>query len=392
GAEQVSGILDNTDIFEIITRAGYTYNTAPQVDAGEDQLIEDGTSATLTGIVVDDGLSEPLGTVTAAWSKTSGPGTVQFADASAASTSAQFSAIGTYVLTLSADDGLLTGTDQIEITVAIRTSCGVGEPETDSDGDSTPDCIDACPDDALKIEPGVCGCGVTETALDSDNDGLADCVDADDDNDSVSDAQEYLDHTDPFDRGSNLVLLPATVCAEWNGFLGGMWNIMEHINLSHAALAVSSTLYDMNDLPDGSRVFSVPTGGQTDLIVHDMPGFEPNRYGKVCSSVNSAQPGDFDGRMVYYKPSPGSGTANTFDFAFAMPFLSGVKGRQFVLFNTFQPSLDSGDRRHRVANWIQLTNLSDHAQSGDLVFYSQSGAFLGSEETDLLAGARKDFS
>jgi hypothetical protein len=53
--------------------------------------------------------------------------------------------------------------------------CGCGEPETDSDGDFVPDCIDGCPDDPNKTEPGVCGCGEPDT--DSDGDSTPDCVD-----------------------------------------------------------------------------------------------------------------------------------------------------------------------------------------------------------------------
>ena len=56
-------------------------------------------------------------------------------------------------------------------------SCGCGKPDTDTDGDTTPDCIDTCPNDPDKIEPGFCGCGTPETD-DSDNDGVHDCNDA----------------------------------------------------------------------------------------------------------------------------------------------------------------------------------------------------------------------
>jgi predicted outer membrane repeat protein len=45
----------------------------------------------------------------------------------------------------------------------------------DTDLDGTPDCIDNCPDDPGKVEPGVCGCGVAET--DTDEDGTVDCID-----------------------------------------------------------------------------------------------------------------------------------------------------------------------------------------------------------------------
>jgi hypothetical protein len=53
--------------------------------------------------------------------------------------------------------------------------CGCGIPDTDTDGDGTPDCNDGCPDDPAKITPGICGCGVADT--DSDNDGTPDCND-----------------------------------------------------------------------------------------------------------------------------------------------------------------------------------------------------------------------
>ncbi|MFZ5562753.1 MAG: hypothetical protein ACOZBW_01775 [Thermodesulfobacteriota bacterium] len=51
---------------------------------------------------------------------------------------------------------------------------GDGIGDMDADGDGTPDCVDLCPDDPDKIEPGACGCGVADT--DSDGDGTPDCL------------------------------------------------------------------------------------------------------------------------------------------------------------------------------------------------------------------------
>jgi hypothetical protein len=53
--------------------------------------------------------------------------------------------------------------------------CGCGIPDTDSDGDGTPDCNDYCPDDPDKTDAGVCGCGTADT--DTDDDGTPDCND-----------------------------------------------------------------------------------------------------------------------------------------------------------------------------------------------------------------------
>ncbi|MBI3466303.1 MAG: hypothetical protein HY000_25095, partial [Planctomycetes bacterium] len=59
----------------------------------------------------------PPGKVTTTWTEVSGPGTVTFVKASAAQTDATFSAAGTYVLRLKANDGSLTGSDDLTITV-----------------------------------------------------------------------------------------------------------------------------------------------------------------------------------------------------------------------------------------------------------------------------------
>ena len=55
--------------------------------------------------------------MTTTWSKVTGPGTVTFADATATATSASFSAAGTYVLQLTANDGELTTNDSVTIVV-----------------------------------------------------------------------------------------------------------------------------------------------------------------------------------------------------------------------------------------------------------------------------------
>src|SRR5437763_1248743 len=51
------------------------------------------------------------------WSKVSGPGTVTITQPQELNTTATFSAAGTYVLMLTANDGALNGTDTVTITV-----------------------------------------------------------------------------------------------------------------------------------------------------------------------------------------------------------------------------------------------------------------------------------
>ena len=53
--------------------------------------------------------------------------------------------------------------------------CGCGTADTDTDADGTSDCIDECPNQAAKTSAGQCGCDAIDT--DTDRDGKADCVD-----------------------------------------------------------------------------------------------------------------------------------------------------------------------------------------------------------------------
>jgi hypothetical protein len=100
-----------------ITVTGPGGNRRPEVNAGPDQTVVVLKPLNLRGVIRDDGLPKLPGKLTGAWTKVSGPGTVKFAKASAASTAAIFSAPGAYVLRLQANDGALTASDEVAITV-----------------------------------------------------------------------------------------------------------------------------------------------------------------------------------------------------------------------------------------------------------------------------------
>ncbi|MDS4058934.1 MAG: hypothetical protein RKP73_10220, partial [Candidatus Contendobacter sp.] len=115
---KVEGANLNFRLDARITLAAPSTNQAPQVNAGGDQTITlPVNQVPLTGTVTDDGLPNPPGAVTITWSKDSGPGTVTFGNANAASTTATFSAAGTYVLKLTAGDGDKSTSDTVTITV-----------------------------------------------------------------------------------------------------------------------------------------------------------------------------------------------------------------------------------------------------------------------------------
>ncbi len=94
-------------------------NTAPTANGGSDQSgITVAAGATLAGTASDDGLPASPGSITTTWTKVSGPGTVTFGDSTDVDSTVDFSAMGTYVLQLEADDGDLTDTDTVQIVVS----------------------------------------------------------------------------------------------------------------------------------------------------------------------------------------------------------------------------------------------------------------------------------
>ena len=106
-------------------------NAAPSADAGPDRHANPGTGIELAGSVNDDSLPRSS-TLTSSWSMVSGPAAVDFATPDAPVTDAHFTAEGTYVLRLTANDGALSDSDD---TTVIVDSSDTGE-DADDDGSS----------------------------------------------------------------------------------------------------------------------------------------------------------------------------------------------------------------------------------------------------------------
>jgi hypothetical protein len=114
-ANSYAGFL--VDDVQVLAFAGGVANSAPTVNAGPDQTISLPAAANLVGTATDDGLPNPPGALTITWTMVSGPGTVTFANVSAAPTTATFSTAGTYVLRLTASDSVLSTSDDINVIV-----------------------------------------------------------------------------------------------------------------------------------------------------------------------------------------------------------------------------------------------------------------------------------
>jgi hypothetical protein len=95
-------------------------NLAPVVNAGVTQTVLWPAPASLSGSASDDGKPNPPGVLTTTWSEVSGPGAATFANSNTPATSVSFSAAGTYVLRLMADDGQVKTSSDITVIAATR--------------------------------------------------------------------------------------------------------------------------------------------------------------------------------------------------------------------------------------------------------------------------------
>ena len=104
-------------------------NQRPVVNVGPDLTVAT-HSTNLSGSATDDGLPNPPGALTYKWSTVNGPGTVTFGTPGALTTAVSFSAGGVYTLQLSANDGALTGYDNLALTVNKKPTVNAGLDQT----------------------------------------------------------------------------------------------------------------------------------------------------------------------------------------------------------------------------------------------------------------------
>ncbi|HKS37832.1 MAG TPA: Ig-like domain-containing protein, partial [Verrucomicrobiae bacterium] len=130
GTHEVTAVAyDDDGLFAVSQSIIIKVNSAPVVDAEpESQTIEFGQAASLTGTVTDDGL--PSGVLTVSWSKLAGPGTVSFGNPNATATTATFSAAGTYLLQLAANDTAAIGADDVIVIVNPPVTVNAGPDQT----------------------------------------------------------------------------------------------------------------------------------------------------------------------------------------------------------------------------------------------------------------------
>src|SRR5262249_16499652 len=125
-----------SNVVEFIVSRSQPENQGPLVSAGPNQTVILPASASLSGTVFDDGLY--AGKATTSWSTISGPGIVTFGSPNANSTTASFSAVGSYVLRLTASDGEVSAAANVVVRVSTVPETGRVFYVSTSGDDSNP--------------------------------------------------------------------------------------------------------------------------------------------------------------------------------------------------------------------------------------------------------------
>ncbi len=167
----------------------------------------------------------------------------------------------------------------------------------------------------------------------------------------------------------------------WNGYLN-MINIAELQNPTNSDVVGQINVLDSNGLIVSSSRVTVPANSQTDIILNDLLGFEPNQYGVVQISSN------ITGRIFYYKLTLESYA--DFDFAFGIPFSWANNGTSYASFNTYQPSSNFNDSGNLVPNWLSVVNLELSEKDFTVRKFNQSGALISSLTYKIKARSRID--
>ena len=126
-SELTLGEVDNVRI------VGTPDNNGPLVDAGPAANATVGSPLALAGVITDDALPSDPGSIEAGWVRVSGPGAASFSDSSDPTTEVTFSEPGTYALRLVADDGEVSTSDDVMITVTVPTVTVVATGDTASE-------------------------------------------------------------------------------------------------------------------------------------------------------------------------------------------------------------------------------------------------------------------
>jgi hypothetical protein len=213
----------------------------------------------------------------------------------------------------------------------------------DSDGDGIPTYLDPDEDG-----PG---------SGDSDEDGFSDAEECpegylcpDSDGDSTPDYMQAATEA-----------LRSPFYTIWNSFFEQS-NIIALLNKHHTSVGVTVTLFTRHGVPITEQSITLEGHQELDLILNNMPGYPENSYGLAKVEFDSVHA--LEGHSASYRAEPYNSQSESVDgmgleFGILRPFSNPIKGESFAFFNTIQPSQVPFEADHVVPHWVQIGNTDE---------------------------------
>ena len=208
----------------------------------------------------------------------------------------------------------------------------------------------------------------------------------DSDGDGVTDAQELLDGTNPYDRGSSSTALGTDTCVRWGKSYGENSTVFEAENRSDAQRSAVIALYDARGRQIGTRSCAAAANAQCRVALDDLVKKSGTAYGSVCLKYSGVA-GDFTGRVVQMKSVKGAT-----EFAVADELANAVTRLQAVSYDTTPESRLAAQSKLQTVNFFEVLNLSGRAAAGTLEVYSNSGQLVNALPVVLSSRARTEVS
>ena len=185
--------------------------------------------------------------------------------------------------------------------------------------------------------------------------------------------QEALDDTSDFDVDDFVEHGTSVYCAEWNGFLSSLVQIMELRNSGGGAVNVQIRLFSRAGTASSAATVTIPPMRQFDYVVNNAPGFTNNTYGLVCATITNQIQDSLDAQLSTYRLSGDGFELDGFSLAYSVPASSGRFGKQFVGYNHIYPTANPSELNNFAAGYVQVSNIEATTESGQLIFYNQEG-------------------
>jgi len=171
----------------------------------------------------------------------------------------------------------------------------------------------------------------------------------------------------------------------WNTNLGIM-NVASMLNGGGSFFDSVITTFSNDGSFNGQTGSWIYPDGNSDVVLNNLPA---NSFGiGLMDLVPTTSASTYDGLIAQYRFAP---DGNEIEFAKFSPFIQSTSGTKYLIYNTFQPSLNPTQAGNQVTVWAEVANPDQAlAQSFIVNMYTTSGVLASSQNITVPPSGRVD--